>query len=329
MPSIPLSMLEKLTEPVGEIKLDDIHFKSGSIAIAKSQQMELTKIAQMLSGLEVYLLIESYTDSIGTEQKNLILSQKRSKEAKKYLLEGGYLKPEQIIIKNYGENYSTSSSSLNSQRRISLIVLQHIKSSMNKEAIVTKLRDKGLKFYRFDIHQEKPTTVVQKKQIKEERWSPHLLNPGLKISIPFSFIKGLDFSTSIALSLNYTTSHWSDDYLYILEGQYSSSSYISNDELGSITEITLSPGIGKLIYKDPYLYTRHFITVDLLFMQVENNSPDPSTIEIAPVNIGASYTFALTARIPKTNIKPMFTLSGSLNSNMFKLNISLGASYNL
>ena len=81
----------------------DLHFASNSAEIRERDKEELDRLYERLSNNSLTQIeLASHTDSIGSDESNMRLSQRRSNSVKKYLVEKG-IDENRIIAKGYGE----------------------------------------------------------------------------------------------------------------------------------------------------------------------------------------------------------------------------------
>lgn len=82
----------------------NIYFNFNKADVKPAMRMQLTKIAQALAAVpDQNLLIEGHTDSIGSSEYNLSLSESRAQSVQKILLDGG-IAAERMEIRGYGES---------------------------------------------------------------------------------------------------------------------------------------------------------------------------------------------------------------------------------
>ncbi|MBX3301287.1 MAG: OmpA family protein [Nitrospira sp.] len=82
----------------------NIYFNVNKSDVKPAMHLQLTKIAQALAAVpDQNLLIEGHTDSDGTNEYNLSLSESRAQSVQKILLAGG-IEAERMEIKGYGES---------------------------------------------------------------------------------------------------------------------------------------------------------------------------------------------------------------------------------
>jgi len=100
----PLTMMIRLSRiRVGEsMLLSNVFFEIDSWQLKKESVMELDKLADLLSeNNNVIVEIGGYTDSTGTDEHNLVLSEKRALSVVNYLKEKAIL-PDRLKYKGYG-----------------------------------------------------------------------------------------------------------------------------------------------------------------------------------------------------------------------------------
>jgi outer membrane protein OmpA-like peptidoglycan-associated protein len=100
----------RLRDKVRRIDLDTITFPSGSAEVPLAQAKTLRKVADAMNKLlekdpgEVFL-IEGHTDAVGSDQANLVLSDKRASTVAQLLSEVYGIPPENMSVQGYGERY--------------------------------------------------------------------------------------------------------------------------------------------------------------------------------------------------------------------------------
>ena len=81
----------------------DVHFASNSAEIQERDKEKLDRLYESLSNNSLTQIeLASHTDSIGSDESNMRLSQRRSDSVKKYLVEKG-IDENRIVAKGYGE----------------------------------------------------------------------------------------------------------------------------------------------------------------------------------------------------------------------------------
>lgn len=95
------------------IIVENIYFDYNKTTIKKESTLALNKIYDVLiANPEMKITINAHTDSRGSEQYNLLLSEKRAKSASEYLIQKGIPK-ERVIPKGFGETQLLSKCSSN------------------------------------------------------------------------------------------------------------------------------------------------------------------------------------------------------------------------
>jgi len=95
----------------GKIVTNDIHFESGS-AILKPESMKIIDqiVTLMKEHAEVKFSVEGHTDSDGTEESNLTLSEQRAKAVRSAMISKG-IDGSRLSAKGYGESQPLSENS--------------------------------------------------------------------------------------------------------------------------------------------------------------------------------------------------------------------------
>jgi outer membrane protein OmpA-like peptidoglycan-associated protein len=128
----PLSVLIELTPVVKQIEitgdiaatgeefiLKNVFFDSGSAVLDTVQSaVELNNMIKFLERNDrLKILIEGHTDSVGSDEDNMILSTKRAKAVMEYLVNGG-VSSARIQCKGYGESRPLESNMTDSGRQL-------------------------------------------------------------------------------------------------------------------------------------------------------------------------------------------------------------------
>lgn len=108
------------------LSLDRLMFNTGSITLSPSSQDQLANIAQILKAYpKVKLLIGGYTDNVGQDDNNLILSQQRANIVKNNLINLG-IDADRLQVKGYGNSHAIESNTTEDgrfhNRRIDILV---------------------------------------------------------------------------------------------------------------------------------------------------------------------------------------------------------------
>ncbi|MBW0159292.1 OmpA family protein [Sedimentimonas flavescens] len=93
-----------------EINLSNITFRTASAAIEPSEAEQLLEIGSLMVELinenpRELFLIEGYTDAVGDESYNLLLSDRRAETVALALSEYFGVRPENIVVQGYGERF--------------------------------------------------------------------------------------------------------------------------------------------------------------------------------------------------------------------------------
>lgn len=95
-----------------------IHFDPNSARIRDDAFKLLNEYAKALKSpalADAVLVIAGHTDSVGSDQRNLKLSQGRAQAVRDYLVERG-IAPVRLIAKGYGEVYPVASNDTEADR---------------------------------------------------------------------------------------------------------------------------------------------------------------------------------------------------------------------
>lgn len=100
----------RIRDKVRRIDLDTITFATGSADISMKEARTLRKVADAIAQVldkdpaETFL-IEGHTDAIGSDQSNLILSDRRAESIANILTDVYGIAPENLVTQGYGERY--------------------------------------------------------------------------------------------------------------------------------------------------------------------------------------------------------------------------------
>jgi len=119
------------------LSLDNIFFESRSAAIKEESYESIDKIVTMMKQqLAAKIRIEGHTDAKGTDEFNQILSEKRAKSIKNYLVSNG-LNQMRFETKGYGESKPLADNETEvgraKNRRVEFVVIE--KSSVKKQIV--------------------------------------------------------------------------------------------------------------------------------------------------------------------------------------------------
>jgi outer membrane protein OmpA-like peptidoglycan-associated protein len=94
-----------------------ILFATNADRIALKYYAELNKLGEALTQLQSTIEISGYTDSIGSDQANQLLSERRAMSVKQYLEKHFSLPAERLIAKGYGESRPRATNDTESGRQ--------------------------------------------------------------------------------------------------------------------------------------------------------------------------------------------------------------------
>lgn len=100
----------RVRDKVRRIDLDTITFATGSADISMKEARTLRKVADAIAQLldknpAESFLIEGHTDAVGSDQSNLILSDRRAESVANILTDVYGIPPENLVTQGYGERY--------------------------------------------------------------------------------------------------------------------------------------------------------------------------------------------------------------------------------
>ena len=100
----------RVRDTMRRIDLDVINFEFGSASIGETEVQKLQSVADAISRIieknpaETFL-IEGHTDAVGSDQSNLVLSDKRAESVAAALTSVFDIPPENLVTQGYGERY--------------------------------------------------------------------------------------------------------------------------------------------------------------------------------------------------------------------------------
>ena len=100
----------RIRDKVRRVDLDTITFPFGSAEIGEDQIARIESVAKAMAQIlkknpaETFL-IEGHTDAVGSDQANLVLSDKRAESVAQALTNVFDIPPENMATQGYGENY--------------------------------------------------------------------------------------------------------------------------------------------------------------------------------------------------------------------------------
>ena len=94
-----------------------VYFATNSDQIAPKYYTELNKLGEALTQVQATVEVAGYTDSLGSDQLNQLLSQRRAQSVKQYLEQHFSLPAERLVAKGYGKNRPRATNDTESGRR--------------------------------------------------------------------------------------------------------------------------------------------------------------------------------------------------------------------
>jgi outer membrane protein OmpA-like peptidoglycan-associated protein len=82
----------------------NIYFATNSDRIAPKYYAELNKLGEALTQLQAAVEIAGHTDSLGSDQLNQVLSERRARSVQHYLEQHFSLPAERLLVKGYGKS---------------------------------------------------------------------------------------------------------------------------------------------------------------------------------------------------------------------------------
>lgn len=100
----------RIRDKVRRIDLDTITFATGSADIPMNQASSLRKVADAIKKVlerdpSETFLIEGHTDAVGSDESNLVLSDRRAESVARVLTDAFGIPPENMVTQGYGERY--------------------------------------------------------------------------------------------------------------------------------------------------------------------------------------------------------------------------------
>jgi outer membrane protein OmpA-like peptidoglycan-associated protein len=95
----------------------NVYFPTNSDRIAPKYYTDLNKLGEALTRVPSTVEIAGYTDSVGADQLNQVLSERRARSVKQYLEQHFSLPAERLIAKGYGESRPRAPNETESGRR--------------------------------------------------------------------------------------------------------------------------------------------------------------------------------------------------------------------
>jgi len=111
----------------GKLVMDDIHFETASAILKPESTKIIDKVLKLMNDhSDLSFSIEGHTDGDGTEESNLILSEKRAEAVKTYLTDNG-VAVSRLTTKGYGESKPVATNDTDEgkakNRRVEFVVI--------------------------------------------------------------------------------------------------------------------------------------------------------------------------------------------------------------
>lgn len=130
-----------------------VSFDTGKSTL-KEDKSELLKIAKKIKELNNLVLIEGYTDNVGSAESNKVLSKNRAKAVKDFLVKNTGIKSDRIETKALGESNPVADNNTKEgrekNRRVELIVFQNTEMEQKDVVGTWKTAERGnLRIYKY------------------------------------------------------------------------------------------------------------------------------------------------------------------------------------
>ncbi len=126
--SMPLAVTISMLKSDARIRISGIYFPSGSAVIPASSYPAIDDAVRVLEGNpDIHIEIQGHTDSEGSEEANLILSQRRAEAVRDYIIRVHGIPSSRLQARGYGESMPVASNDTEAgrarNRRVELVVL--------------------------------------------------------------------------------------------------------------------------------------------------------------------------------------------------------------
>jgi outer membrane protein OmpA-like peptidoglycan-associated protein len=116
-PAVPGVVAIPVAQPPKTVFALNILFASNSDRVAPKYHAELNKFGEALARVPSTVEISGYTDSVGSDQLNQALSERRARSVKHYLDQHFSLPAERLLAKGYGKSRPRASNETESGRQ--------------------------------------------------------------------------------------------------------------------------------------------------------------------------------------------------------------------
>ncbi len=125
---IPLAVTISMLRSDARIRISGIYFPSGSAVIPASSYPAIDDAVRVLQGNpDICIEIQGHTDSQGSAEGNLLLSQRRAEAVRGYLIRAHGIPAGRLLARGYGESMPVASNDTEAgraqNRRVELVVL--------------------------------------------------------------------------------------------------------------------------------------------------------------------------------------------------------------
>ncbi|NOZ63314.1 MAG: tetratricopeptide repeat protein [Calditrichaeota bacterium] len=141
-----LSWKTLMFQPPRVIRFNDILFAFNSSELNDAYRAKMDTIVQiLLDSPKIRLEVQGHTDSIGTEEVNQKLSQKRAETIRKYMLQSG-IDSSRVMAKGFGERFPIASNNAEAGRALNRRTEFVIVSKGENDIIDVQQRQLGTKY---------------------------------------------------------------------------------------------------------------------------------------------------------------------------------------
>ena len=113
---IPTMAMPMAAMPTSALALN-VYFATNSDRISSKYYAGLNKLGEALTRLQSSVELSGHTDSVGSDQTNQLLSERRAMSVKQYLDQHFSLPSERLIAKGYGKSRPRATNNTESGRR--------------------------------------------------------------------------------------------------------------------------------------------------------------------------------------------------------------------
>ena len=114
--AMPMAAVPMAAMPMPALALN-VYFTTNSDRISPKYYTDLNKVGEALTRLQSSVEISGHTDSVGSDQANQLLSERRAISVKQYLEQHFSFPTERLIAKGYGESRPRATNDTESGRR--------------------------------------------------------------------------------------------------------------------------------------------------------------------------------------------------------------------